>query len=102
MWHCAQFVVMPVWFISVPGPQAVKFVVVWQNSQLWLASVGICAGTADDWPLASLPLWQVTQLVTMPAWFITPVFQFAGLESTAAAVVAWHSSHGWAVVMWVA
>jgi hypothetical protein len=58
---------MPVWFIGVPGPQATKFVVVWQNSHDWVVVTWL---TYADLPLAIVPLWHDAQPVTMPVWFI--------------------------------
>ena len=58
----------------VPGPQAVKVVLViasvWQLSHA-AVPIGIWIVGADDVPLASVPLWQDAQPVaSSPAWFI--------------------------------
>ena len=62
-WQVAQPLVIPAWFIGVPGPNAEKFVGEWQVSQA--NSVGICA---TGFPVAVVPAWHVPQLPgAMPA-----------------------------------
>ena len=65
---------MPVWFIAVPGPNAV--VEVWQLEQsalvgMWPAPRGTGVTPRNAVPVTAAA-WQLVHPAVMPVWLITP------------------------------
>src|SRR6266704_265854 len=86
---------MPVWFMVVP-PKAVKLLTAWQDSQAaavgrWLA--GLATGVM---PVKAWPLWQLSQPLLIPAWFIVVPEKAVNL------VAAWQVSQAAPVGRWLA
>jgi hypothetical protein len=54
-WQLAQPLVMPVWFIAVPGPNAV--VEAWHTLQSSPVGIGMCAGEVVGYDLGTMPIW---------------------------------------------
>ena len=96
-WQVAQPLVIPLWFIGVPGPKAV--VELWQVAQsvlvgMWPAPCGLGVTPTNTTPLVPTA-WQVLHPLLIPVWFITPEFG-------PVLPFAWHSVHAWVVGMWLA
>ena len=71
-WQLAQLLVIPAWFMAVPGPNAVNAVGEWQLSQA-NPLIGKCvAGGSLGVMLAKVSpaAWHCAQLVVMPEWLI--------------------------------
>jgi hypothetical protein len=64
--------VIPAWFIAVPGPNAVNVAAAWQLSHA--AVVGTCVAggifTAATNVLPTAAAWQLAQALVIPVWFI--------------------------------
>ncbi len=79
-WQLAQLLVIPVWFMAVPGPKAM--VVKWQTPQSAAAGIWL-AGR----PSAVEPLWQEAQVPSTWVWSTV-----TGGFHTSTEWHAWHES----------
>jgi len=86
---------------GVVRPAIKKVVVeVWQLAQssvVIICAVGASALVFGVTPIKLWPLWQLVQLLTIPAWFISVPANPPGLVLLA----EWHISHGMLVGKWV-
>ena len=95
-WHWAQPPLMPLWFI-VQAWKPPGVVLLWQLSQtalvgIWVAGLPITTVVPTD-----APVWQVSQPVVMPLWFIVQVVKPPGVV-----VLVWQEMQSSEVVMWLA
>jgi hypothetical protein len=92
-WQVTQPLVIPAWFIAVPGPNLL--VEVWHAAQSPLAGMCPVPCALGVTPRNAMPeaaeAWHVVQPLAMPVWFITP-----GLYPEA---LVWQSVQAWDVGM---
>jgi hypothetical protein len=74
LWQLVQPVMMPVWFIGVPGPNppVLVLLVEWQVSHDELVGMWFTGLDFGVTPVKTWPLWQLVQPLIMPVWVIIP------------------------------